>query len=78
MQNIALELDAVDGTELAGNTDTSFGFVDVTVVAEVGPGGHPVLKIAGPAPTVLAWLLNAYDADYKNVIELMLNAKLID
>lgn len=73
MQNISLELDAVDGTELVGNTDTGFGFVDVTLVTEHGPaGGNPVIRVSGPAPSVLAWLLNAYtDGDYDAAIQTM-------
>lgn len=79
MQKIALELDAVNGTELVGNEiDCGHGFVDVALVKETGPAGHPLVEVTGSAPAVLGWMLNTYDPDYESVIDLMRRAELVN
>lgn len=72
MQNVRLELDCVDGEELLGEADTGFGMVNVKMVNPNGPsGGNPIISVEGPAPSVLAWLLNEYHPDYSEALEFM-------
>lgn len=70
MKNVTIELDAVKGEELVGESDTGFGFVTVTLLTVSGPAAHPVIHVAGPAPSVLAWMVNEY-CDYETALELL-------
>lgn len=72
MQNVRLELDCVGGENLLGTADTGFGTVIVKMVNSNGPGGGtPIVSVEGPAPSVLAWLLEEYHPDYVEALEFM-------
>lgn len=70
VQNVTIELDAVKGEELVGEADTGYGFVTVALVTTSESTVHPVISVTGPAPSVLAWMVNEY-CDYETALELM-------